>query len=73
MWEDAKEPLKRVLADLSPGIVIVLGKALRWHIEPILSLHNEIISCYLTHPSAFGHFKKQEAIDEFSRAKSKSK
>jgi len=68
MWQDAQEPLRYVLTTLSPEIVVVLGKALRWHTEPILSSYPSIVSCYWTHPSAFG-FKKQEAIDTFDQAK----
>ena len=71
MWQNAQEPLKNVLTNLSPEIVVVLGKALRGYTEPILSSYSEIISCYWTHPSAFGHFNKQESIDAFKQAKSR--
>jgi hypothetical protein len=68
MWQDSKEALNHVLAQISPEIIVVLGKALRWHTEPFLSSYNEIIVCYWTHPSA-PHFKKQVAIDAFNQAK----
>ena len=70
MWQDAKEPLEYVLAALSPDLVVVLGKELQRYVEPSLSSYKNVISCYWTHPSAFGHFKKDTAIAAFAQAKS---
>jgi hypothetical protein len=68
MWENSGQTFKKVIKDLEPGIVVVLGRELGANVKPMVK-DLDCIFCYWTHPSTPKYFKRQEASDSFQNAK----
>jgi hypothetical protein len=69
MWEAAGQPFLRLLEELSPKVVLVLGAELRSHLP---ELPTSISVCYVTHPSS-SKFTYELAIPEFQKAFKRAK
>ncbi|GAB3566094.1 hypothetical protein GCM10027578_14700 [Spirosoma luteolum] len=68
MWTDAEDAFEYVMKQLTPDIVIVMGKELGWHVRTFEKNYPGTANfCYWTHPSARS-FKKDEAVDAFAKA-----
>lgn len=63
MWEYAKMPFEQTLSEITPDIVIVLGKRL----HPQVEIPKPLTKIYLTHPSS-SKFRYEEHAKEIREA-----
>lgn len=73
MFQESKEAFLQVLEMIKPTIVIVVGVALKRHLDWLEVDFGDAKPCYWVHPASPKYFKKIEALEALSLARKKAK